>query len=126
MPVLGHFRAKQAKARRMQYRCVPRHRIDAGPQALSTHGDTPNDPHAAPAPLAPRSPTKPQYDNFIGGKWVAPVKGQYFDVITPTTGKVYTQAARSTQKTSNWRWTPPTPPPTSGQDRRRRRAPTCC
>ena len=20
-----------------------------------------------------------QYDNFIGGKWIAPVKGQYFD-----------------------------------------------
>jgi aldehyde dehydrogenase len=38
---------------------------------------------------------KKQYDNFIGGKWTAPVKGQYFDVITPTTGKVYTQAARS-------------------------------
>ena len=38
---------------------------------------------------------KPHYDNFIGGKWVAPVKGQYFDVITPITGKPYTKAARS-------------------------------
>jgi aldehyde dehydrogenase len=38
---------------------------------------------------------KPRYDNFIGGKFVAPVKGQYFDVITPISGKVYTQAARS-------------------------------
>jgi hypothetical protein len=38
---------------------------------------------------------KAKYDNFIGGKFVAPVKGQYFDVITPVTGKVYTQAARS-------------------------------
>ncbi len=38
---------------------------------------------------------KSKYDNFIGGKWVAPVKGQYFDVITPITGKPYTQAARS-------------------------------
>jgi aldehyde dehydrogenase len=37
-----------------------------------------------------------QYDNFIGGKWVAPVKGQYFDVITPISGQKYTQAARST------------------------------
>jgi aldehyde dehydrogenase len=26
---------------------------------------------------------KSKYDNFIGGKWVAPVKGEYFDVITP-------------------------------------------
>ncbi|MBL8459280.1 MAG: aldehyde dehydrogenase [Zoogloea sp.] len=39
---------------------------------------------------------KSKYDNFIGGKWVAPVKGQYFDVITPITGQPYTQAARST------------------------------
>ncbi|MBB3194618.1 acetaldehyde dehydrogenase ExaC [Roseateles terrae] len=38
---------------------------------------------------------KPRYDNFIGGRWVAPVEGQYFDVITPISGKVYTQAARS-------------------------------
>ncbi|MGZ5817489.1 MAG: acetaldehyde dehydrogenase ExaC [Burkholderiaceae bacterium] len=39
---------------------------------------------------------KSHYDNFIGGKFVAPVKGQYFDVITPITGKPYTKAARST------------------------------
>ena len=39
---------------------------------------------------------KAQYDNFIGGRWTAPVKGQYFDVITPISGKVYTKAARST------------------------------
>lgn len=29
---------------------------------------------------------KPRYDTFIGGKWVPPVKGQYFDVITPVSG----------------------------------------
>lgn len=39
---------------------------------------------------------KARYDNFIGGKWVAPVKGEYFDVITPISGKPYTKAARST------------------------------
>jgi len=39
---------------------------------------------------------KQRYDNFIGGKFVPPVDGQYFDVITPISGKVYTQAARST------------------------------
>lgn len=41
-------------------------------------------------------PYKAKYDNFIGGKWVAPTKGEYFDVITPITGKAYTKAARST------------------------------
>lgn len=40
-------------------------------------------------------PYKAKYDNFIGGKWVAPVKGEYFDVISPITGKPYTKAARS-------------------------------
>ncbi len=39
---------------------------------------------------------KTRYQNFIGGQWREPVKGQYFDVITPITGQVYTQAARST------------------------------
>jgi aldehyde dehydrogenase len=39
---------------------------------------------------------KAQYDNFIGGRWQAPVKGSYFDVITPITGKPFTKAARST------------------------------
>ncbi len=39
---------------------------------------------------------KAQYDNFIGGKFVPPVKGEYFEVITPVTGKRYTTAARST------------------------------
>ncbi len=38
---------------------------------------------------------KPRYDNFIGGKWVAPVDGEYFDVVTPVTGQVFTQVARS-------------------------------
>ncbi len=40
-------------------------------------------------------PYKAKYDNFIGGKWVAPVAGEYFDVVTPITGKPYTKAARS-------------------------------
>jgi aldehyde dehydrogenase len=38
---------------------------------------------------------KSQYDNFIGGKWTPPVKGAYFDVITPINGAAYTKAARS-------------------------------
>ena len=40
-------------------------------------------------------PYKAKYDNFIGGKWVAPKGGEYFDVITPITGLPYTKAARS-------------------------------
>jgi len=50
-------------------------------------------PGNAGAPIA----YKARYDNFINGKFVAPVGGQYFDVITPINGRVYTQAARSTE-----------------------------
>jgi aldehyde dehydrogenase len=39
---------------------------------------------------------KPRYDNFIGGKWVAPVKGQYMGNISPATGKQFCEVARST------------------------------
>lgn len=38
---------------------------------------------------------KEKYDNFIGGKWVAPVNGQYFENKSPVTGEVFTKAARS-------------------------------
>lgn len=40
---------------------------------------------------------KERYDNYIGGKWTKPVKGQYFDNPTPVTGKVFTKVARSTE-----------------------------
>ena len=52
--------------------------------------------YAAPGAAGAKIAYKPQYNNFIGGKFVAPVKGQYFDVISPVNGQVYTQAARST------------------------------
>ncbi|HMN71299.1 MAG TPA: aldehyde dehydrogenase family protein [Rhodoblastus sp.] len=35
-----------------------------------------------------------KYDNFIGGEWVAPVAGEYFDNISPITGQVVCQIAR--------------------------------
>ena len=39
---------------------------------------------------------KAKYDNFINGQWTPPVKGEYFDNITPINGQAYCQAARST------------------------------
>lgn len=39
---------------------------------------------------------KDKYDNYIGGKWTPPVKGEYFDNVTPVTGEVFTKAARGT------------------------------
>lgn len=39
---------------------------------------------------------KDRYDNFIGGKWVPPVEGKYFSNVTPISGQVVCEAARST------------------------------
>lgn len=41
---------------------------------------------------------KPQYENFIGGEWVKPVKGEYFDNISPVDGQAFTKAPRSTSE----------------------------
>jgi aldehyde dehydrogenase len=40
-------------------------------------------------------PLRDRYDNFIGGRWVAPSKGGYFDNVSPTTGQVICKIARS-------------------------------
>ncbi|MGH8062002.1 MAG: aldehyde dehydrogenase [Pseudoxanthomonas sp.] len=50
---------------------------------------------AKPQATDPGSIFKKRYSNFIGGQWVAPKSGEYFDNVTPVTGKVFTQVARS-------------------------------
>lgn len=54
--------------------------------------------YAAPGTSGAKIQYATKYDNFIGGRWVAPVKGEYFDVISPFNGKIYTQAARSSSE----------------------------
>ena len=39
---------------------------------------------------------KSRYEHFIGGEWTPPVKGQYFENVTPVTGKVFCEVARGT------------------------------
>ena len=41
------------------------------------------------------SPFKARYGNFIGGRWVEPVAGRYFDNTTPITGQKITEIPRS-------------------------------
>ncbi len=41
---------------------------------------------------------KPRYENFIGGNWVAPVDGEYFENISPINGKSFCEIPRSTFK----------------------------
>jgi aldehyde dehydrogenase len=50
------------------------------------------------APGQPGSPATyaSRYDNWIGGERVAPVKGQYFENVTPVTGQPFCDIARST------------------------------
>ena len=48
--------------------------------------------------LVARPKFKDHYDNYIGGKWTAPVKGQYFDNPSPIDGKNFTKVARSTKE----------------------------
>ena len=37
---------------------------------------------------------KPRYDHWIGGEYVAPSSGQYFENVSPVNGKVFTEIAR--------------------------------
>lgn len=39
-----------------------------------------------------------RYDNFIGGEWVAPVKGQYYSNLTPITGEALCEVASSSKE----------------------------
>ena len=41
-------------------------------------------------------PLRSQYDNFINGKWLAPVRGQYFSNLSPVNGQTLCEVARST------------------------------
>ena len=48
---------------------------------------------------APGSPdslvqVQPRYGHFIGGNWVDPKKGQWFENISPVNGKPFTEIAR--------------------------------
>ncbi|MCV7088483.1 aldehyde dehydrogenase family protein, partial [Mycolicibacter hiberniae] len=52
--------------------------------------------HAAPGTEGSAVTFAPRYENFIGGEWVAPAEGQYFDNTSPIDGKVFTQVARGT------------------------------
>ncbi|MFD3448869.1 aldehyde dehydrogenase [Microbacteriaceae bacterium 4G12] len=52
--------------------------------------------YAQPGQTGSKVTFKERYNNFIGGEWVAPVKGEYFESISPVTGKPFCEVARST------------------------------
>jgi aldehyde dehydrogenase len=52
------------------------------------------DQHAVPIPI----PIRERYDNWIGGEYTAPVRGQYFTNLTPVTGQPLCEVARSSHE----------------------------
>lgn len=44
---------------------------------------------------------KEKYGNYIGGEFIDPVDGKYFDNITPVNGKVLCRIPRSNEKDIN-------------------------
>ncbi|MFC5713047.1 aldehyde dehydrogenase [Thalassorhabdus alkalitolerans] len=42
-----------------------------------------------------------RYDNYIGGEWKPPVNNQYFENVTPITGEVFCELARSSSEDVN-------------------------
>ncbi|RKR73857.1 acetaldehyde dehydrogenase ExaC [Frondihabitans australicus] len=55
---------------------------------------TPPNTYASPGSPDAKVQFKPRYDHFIGGEYVAPSSGQYFENPSPVTGKAFTEVAR--------------------------------
>ena len=47
-----------------------------------------------PTSVITRPKFKERYDNYIGGEFVPPADGSYFEVVSPVDGKVFTKVAR--------------------------------
>ncbi|MFS3128435.1 aldehyde dehydrogenase family protein [Nocardioides sp. Bht2] len=52
--------------------------------------------YAAPGTADSNIKVESRYGHFIGGQWVDPVKGQYFENVSPVNGKPFTEIARGT------------------------------
>ena len=57
--------------------------------------------YAAPGTDGSKVTFKSRYDNFIDGRWVAPVKGLYFENVSPVNGATFCQIARSSEEDVN-------------------------
>jgi aldehyde dehydrogenase len=51
---------------------------------------------AAPGQVDSSVELRSRYENFISGRWVAPVHGEYSENVTPVTGEPFTEVPRST------------------------------
>lgn len=67
-----------------------------------------------------------RYGNYIGGEFVAPVKGQYFDNISPVNGHVSAKFPAQRQKISIRHWMRPIRRRLPGAKRQRKSAAIFC
>jgi len=51
-----------------------------------------------PGKLSETASFRPRYGNYIGGRWVEPASGQYFENVTPVTGRTFCEIPRSNNK----------------------------
>lgn len=52
--------------------------------------------YAAPGQPGALATYRPRYGHYIGGEFVDPVKGQFFDNVSPVNGKPFTEVGRGT------------------------------
>ncbi len=52
--------------------------------------------YAPPGTEGSKVTVEPRYGHFIGGNWVEPKKGEYFENISPVTGRAFTEVGRGT------------------------------
>ena len=52
--------------------------------------------YAAPGQRGALADYRARYGHYIGGEFVEPLKGQYFENITPVTGKPFCEVGRGT------------------------------
>lgn len=57
--------------------------------------------YVAPGLPGSKATFKARYDNWIGGKYVAPSSGKYFENVSPVTGKVFCEIARGNEADIN-------------------------
>ena len=62
--------------------------------------------YAAPNTRGAVADYRPRYGHYIGGEWVDPIKGQWFENVSPVNGKTSPKSAAAPSKTSTGRWMP--------------------
>src|ERR1700746_2115574 len=67
------------------------HRERESPIMATVESTTYDAPGEAGSPVA----LEQRYENFIGGKWIAPTTGEYRENLTPSTGEPFCEVAHS-------------------------------